>query len=55
MTSVLSKNTIKRLLQDVKQIIKNPLNVDINRYLPAGWVKAKPNFKSFPTEIQIDL
>lgn len=26
MTSVLSKNTIKRLLQDVKQIIKNPLN-----------------------------
>ena len=26
MTTVLSKNTIKRLLQDVKQIIKNPLN-----------------------------
>ncbi|MCX7352148.1 MAG: D-alanyl-D-alanine carboxypeptidase [Proteobacteria bacterium] len=34
------------LSDPIEEIIKNPLNVDINRYLPAGWVKAKPNFKS---------
>jgi D-alanyl-D-alanine carboxypeptidase len=34
------------LSDPIEEIIKNPLNVDINRDLPAGWVKAKPNFKS---------
>ncbi len=29
----------------IDEIISSPLNVDINRALPAGWVKAKPNFK----------
>lgn len=34
-----------RLKDPIDEILSNPLNIDINRALPAGWVKAKPQLK----------
>jgi D-alanyl-D-alanine carboxypeptidase len=33
------------LRDPIDEILNNPMNIDINRALPAGWVKAKPQLK----------